>query len=533
MLRLIDEEWGQQGRTPANPEDPLQGLSDVWMRLKLSQKIIVGLATAAVFAAVLALSRLATATDLDLLYSGLEPAAAGEILAVLDQRAVAYEVRGGSIYVDAAQRDALRLSLASEGLPNASGQGYELLDSLTGFGTTSEMFDASYWRAKEGELARTILANPQIRAARVHIASSVGRGFQRNSQPTAAVTVTTVSGGLEAAQVRALRHLVASAVAGMRPEDVSVIDDVGGLVDDETVLGTAGSDGRSAALQLRATRLLEARVGPGNAVVEVSVELETDVESVSERMIDPESRVAISTEVLESENTGENQEPGAVSVASNLPTGDAGGGSGSSKSTATETRSVTNYDVSETTREIVRGAGAVRRMSVAILVNNVVDPTSGETQPRAEEELAALRDLVASAVGLDADRGDAITIHAMSFEPLPRSGTEATLSSPLDWMMLLRIGALVLVSLVLGLFVVRPMVTGRRLPPLLQTPQIADARISQSIAGSAAPDPAFTTLESPAEDPVARFRRLIESRQTDAARILQSWVEDGDRTESV
>jgi len=232
LLRLISEEWSEPGRTPVNREDSVQGLLDVWSRLKLRQKVIVGLATAAVFAAVLALSRLATATDLELLYSGLEPATAGEVLAALDQRAVAYEVRGSGIYVDATQRDMLRLSLAGEGLPNSSGQGYELLDSLTGFGTTSEMFDASYWRAKEGELARTILANPQIRAARVHIASTIGRGFQRGLQPTAAVTVTTVAGGLAQPQVRALRYLVASAVAGMRPEDVSVIDDVSGLIDD-------------------------------------------------------------------------------------------------------------------------------------------------------------------------------------------------------------------------------------------------------------------------------------------------------------
>lgn len=533
MLRLISEEWSEPGRTPVNREDSVQGLLDVWSRLKLRQKVIVGLATAAVFAAVLALSRLATATDLELLYSGLEPATAGEVLAALDQRAVAYEVRGSGIYVDAAQRDMLRLSLAGEGLPNSSGQGYELLDSLTGFGTTSEMFDASYWRAKEGELARTILANPQIRAARVHIASTIGRGFQRGLQPTAAVTVTTVAGGLAQPQVRALRYLVASAVAGMRPEDVSVIDDVSGLIDDASGAGQGGNgESRGEALQARAIRLLEARVGPGNAVVEVSVELETDVESVSERVIDPDSRVAISTEVQESTNSGENQDPGAVTVASNLPTGDAGGGSGSSRTAASETRSVTNYDISETTREIVRGAGAVRRMTVAILVNEVADPAGGAAQPRSGEELAALRDLVASAVGLDAGRGDQITIHALPFEPLPLSGTEAVARAPLDWMGLARIGALALVALVLGLFVVRPMLTGRRLPPLVNTPELVDARGSLAIAGSSVRPGQDQASAEPVEDPVERFRRLIDNRQADAARILQSWVEDTDRQES-
>src|SRR5690606_7745693 len=116
-------------------------------------------------------------------------------------------------------RDGLRMALAAEGLPAAGAAGYELLDSLSGFGSTSQMFDAAYWRAKEGELARTILAVPEIKSARVHISQAPDDPFRRKDRPTASVTVATISGTLPKTQADALRHLVAAAVASMRPED--------------------------------------------------------------------------------------------------------------------------------------------------------------------------------------------------------------------------------------------------------------------------------------------------------------------------
>ena len=152
----------------------MQNLISIWSALDLRKKAIVLGATVAMFLAVLGLARMAGSPQMVLLYAGLEAGTAGEIVTALDQRGVAYEVRGDSIFVDANDRDSLRMALAAEGLPSAGGGGYELLDSLTGFGTTSQMFDAAYWRAKEGELARTILAVPEVKTARVHISQAPG-----------------------------------------------------------------------------------------------------------------------------------------------------------------------------------------------------------------------------------------------------------------------------------------------------------------------------------------------------------------------
>ena len=259
----------------------MQQILSVWSNLDPRRRIIVVGATVLMFAAVFALSSVATRPSMSLLYSGLEAGASGDVVQALEAQGVAYEIRGGAIFVPSTQRDELRMTLAAEGLPaNASG-GYELLDNLSGFGTTSQMFDAAYWRAKEGELARTIVSSPQIKSARVHIANPSSQPFKRQIAATASVTVTASSGAVAVEQARALRYLVASAVAGLSPEDVSVIDGRNGVVvsGDDPAATTSGTD-REAELRQNVERLLEARVGAGKAVVEVSVESATDQESI-------------------------------------------------------------------------------------------------------------------------------------------------------------------------------------------------------------------------------------------------------------
>ena len=520
----------------------MQSLSTGWSALDARRRIFVILATIAVFAAILMLARGAGNKEMSLLFGGLEARAAGDVITALDQSGVPYEVRGSAIYVPTVQRDNLRMVLASEGLPATGSQGYELLDSLSGFSTTSQMFDAAYWRAKEGELARTILASPHIRTARVHISTPSTRPFQRNQAPTAAVTVTTAGGTLSGPHVKALQYLVGSAVQGLSPDTVAVIDGDGGLLSD--VDGSAAAPGgeeRADTLRLRAERLLAARVGPGNAVVEVAVETVTETESITERRVDPDSRVAISTDVTESAGTSSDSRGGDVTVASNLPRGDAGGANGASNNENSESRALTNYEVSETERQLLRAPGAVKRLTVAVLVNDVttIAPDGTATiQPRNPAELAALEELVASAVGIDTARGDVLTLKSMAFEPIVPLGTEvasAAASLPLDRMQLIQIGVLALVSLILGLFVVRPILATPRLlpaPPFqraLPEPADIDPPMAMAIGSDSMGD--FMTgnmgmMDMDDSDPVARLRRMIADRETETIQILQDWIED-------
>lgn len=519
----------------------MQNLLSIWAALDARRKAIVAGATLAVFLAVLALSRLAGGSDMSLLYAGLEGGAAGEVIAALEQGGQPYEVRGDSIWVGSAQRDSLRMTLAAEGLPANSGSGYELLDGLSGFGTTAQMFDAAYWRAKEGELARTIRANRQIRTARVHIAQAPEMPFQAAAVPKASVTVTTSAGTVTQAQAQAIRHLVAAAVPGLLPEAVAVIDAVGGLVPGETSDPAANSAATARAVEIKGNveRLLAARVGDGKAVVEVAVDLVTEREQITQRTLDPQGRVAVSSETEQKTGSSKGAE-GQVTVASNLPDNNptAGGGPQSNNS---ETKERVSYQVSETQRDLLRSPGSVRRMTVAVLVDGQEQTAADGTvsvEPRSAEELAVLKELVASAAGVDESRGDVLTLKSLTFQPVaPGLGEEGSgflpPLGPINIMSAIQIGVLALVAVILGLFVVRPLLTsaGRRslelpapaatlaLPGTVSEPGTLPV-LNGQIDGT--PTDAALGL---APDPVSRLRRLIAERQSESVEILRGWME--------
>ena len=536
----------------------MQQLAQIWEGLGARRRIIVLAATVGVILAVLTMARMAGTPSMALLYAGLENGAAGEVVEALEQRGVVYEVRGGAIFVPEMERDALRMTLASEGLPANSNKGYELLDGLSGFGTTSQMFDAAYWRAKEGELARTIVASPYIASARVHIANSSANPFQRDVQPSASISVTSTGEVLSPAQARALKYLVASAVPGLVPEQVAVIDGKGGLIgaEDEVGSGPTAED-KADLLRDRVQRLVDARVGLGNAVVEVSVDTVTESETIRQRQFDPENRVVISTDTEEQSSTSQDTGSGNVTVASNLPDGQAGGGD-SSSSQSNETRERVNYEVSETMREVTRVPGAIKRLTVAVLVNGTYDTAADGTQlfvPLPDNELTALRDLVASAVGFEEQRGDEITIRSLPFERPEGLGTGPIepdwFALQLDPMMLIQMAVLALVALILGLFVVRPILTGSARAALpgaeggaLALPSggtvlegeiddgdegfapLADLGSGEGFGGGFG-GMGMVDFDSPvAEDPVDRLRGLIEQRKSETVEILRSWLDE-------
>ena len=533
----------------------MEQLFSVWSGLDLRKRVTVVVATAAMFAAIYLMAQLASKPRMSLLYAGLDPLAAGEVVTALEARGAVVDIRGSAIYVDAAQRDALRLALAGEGLPQNGSQGYELLDNLSGFGTTAQMFDAAYWRAKEGELARTITANRQFSAARVHISNPSSDPFRQGNVDSASVSVTMASGTLTAAQATAIRFLVASAISGLDPANVSVIDGATGLIpntEDPGVQASGASDARADALRQSVTRLLEARVGVGRAVVEVTVDPVTIREEITERRFEPDSRVPISSNTEETSTRSTNAGGSSVTVASNLPDGAAGGSAGSSESSETRTRETVNFEVSETQRAVLSEPGAVRRISVAVLVDGV--RTTGEDgatawQPRSETELADLRELVSSAIGFDEARGDQVTIRTMEFEPLPEIAPSAPVSLldrlAIDVMGLVQLAVVAVVSLILGLFVVKPILTRA---PNTQTPQLAPPGAEGTFGdlggplgdlpaldgeiggiGDFAPLddlPSFDSIQAGGSDPAERLRQLIEEKQDETVEVLSQWMND-------
>lgn len=517
----------------------------------------------AIIAGVVFISRIALQPTMTLLYSNLPPEDSGEVITALDGSGVEYQIRGNSIYVPSDMRDHMRLTLAGQGLPASGGDGYELLDNLTGFGTTSQMFDAAYLRAKEGELARTILANPQIKAARVHIAKGEATPFKANTKPSASVSLRTTGRAVTPETAEAIRHLVASAVQGMDRKDVAIINADRGLViaqaQDQSPLVVGQT--RAETLKQNVERIIAARAGFGRAVVEVNVDTTTEAELITEKSYNPDQRVAISTDSQETSTRSSNSDGGDVTVASNLPEGDAAGGQGQSSNEETDTREIVNYEVSQTTREMRREPGSIRRITVAVLVDGTRTEAADGTESftaRTPEEIEVLEELVKSAIGYDEARGDRVTIRSMDLPMIDVSETrgegDAWVSGqPMDYAELTRMGIVGAVVLGLGIFVLRPLLaasgtsTAAALPAPGQTPDPAGLPKPDALTGQIDEGPAelvmgggFPAMGSDGaaggelstlapgsfdENPIDRLKSLIEERQEETVEVLKNWIE--------
>jgi flagellar M-ring protein FliF len=510
----------------------MQGLVTVWQALPAGKRVtLVGAVLATVFVFSI-LARTASSPSMALLYSGLEPSASGDVIMALERMNIETDVRGDTIYVPSNQRDFVRMSLAREGLPQQGQAGYELFESLSGFSTTSDIFDVTYWRALEGELARTILAAPGVRAARVHIANERNVSFsRRGAKPKAVVTVTMGRGALTKGQANSIRYLVSSSVPGLAAEQVAVLDSARGVIlspgeADEMMDGLAGAMDREKQIEADILNIIEARVGSGNARVQVMLEIDREREAISERVFDPEGRVMSGKETTEITESSSGANSGSITVASNLPEGDKNGGGAKSNSERTQTDESVKYDLSEIRRERQKAPGATKRLSVAVLVNNIETTAADgavEFTPRSDEELVQLRELVAMAVGFNEERGDTLTIQNMAFKPIANDdGTtveESFVASFMErhLMTSIQIGVLSIVTLILGLFVVKPVLSVKSLP----APQADDFALMPT--GGA--QPAELTAADP-PDAMTALRGLASDKTDETATLIKAWLEE-------
>ncbi|MEM6490185.1 MAG: flagellar basal-body MS-ring/collar protein FliF [Pseudomonadota bacterium] len=538
----------------------MERLTETWQALSPLRRAALVAATLATLLAVALIANRAGTPRMALLYAGLEPAAAGEALAALEAMGVAHEARGTSVYVDARARDRARLALARDGLPRQGQAGYELLDEISGFSATADMFSAAYWRAREGELARTILAGPRVRSARVHLAVPARRPFARGmGDPSASVTVTTAGAPLAPPEAEAIRYLVALAVPSMAVDQVAVIDSRAGVVlapgrgEGAAALGDRAAE-RETRMQSAIEALLAARVGDGNARVSVSVTLDRVDERARERRFDPDSRIVVSDDSVESSEQSEGGDP-AVTVASNLPDGEAAGAP--SQSQRSETRARANYDYNETQIERTRLAGGIARLSVAVLVNGIAEPQPDGTtvlRPRPDDELEALRALVRAAVGFDAGRGDVVTVESMAFQPPPTLGTEVEASGVAEFfdrngLALVQLLVLAGVVLVIVFTVLRPLLFPQRdVSPVYIGPDAAalpgstiEGETSAGEAGAGSDFATAATVGADAKDTESTLdprvlhlpdretlRRAVAELPDDSAATLRQWLDQGD-----
>ncbi len=339
-------------------------------------------------------------------------------------------------------------------------------------------------------------------------------------------------GELSRGQAEAIRYLVSSAVAGVSPDAVAVMDAARGVVlagKDDLRSGNGPSpDQRAETLRANIQRLLEARVGAGRAIVEVNVDADMDSQTISERTVDPQSRVAISADTEASSENATGTNP-SVTVASNLPDGDVGANQGDNSRTATTSRERQNFEISETRKERVVLPGQVRRISVAVMVDGIATKAADGSEtwaPRPEPEMEMLRQLVQSAMGYDAGRGDVVTLSSLQFTPPAEQGAVAERGPAfLDLYggRLIQLGVLAGIVLALIFFVLRPMASQR---PIVEIAALAGP---EGLARLAPPQIASggDILDLPAQTvtKIERLRDVISSRTEDSAAVLRAWIE--------
>lgn len=495
--------------------------------LPLPKQLMLAGAVAGIVLAINFLVQGVTREPMALLYSGFEPQHAGEIIQKLDQEKIPYEIRGEAIFIPQNQRDAVRLDLAREGLPRPSVQGYELLDEVNGFSVTSEMYNAAYWRAKEGELTRTILAIPGVTSARVHIGANLRSGFARSQpQQTASVTLTTAR-DMTKGQAEAIQYMVALAVSGLKAEDVAVIDPRKGILagpnSDSTQEPAIAAESQAGLIEQKIMRLLDPRVGAGNARVSVSVDVSRERQRTSAVSFDPNSRV-IRNRTTNDVNEASAGGAAGMTVASNLPQGGAeGGGKNSTSRNSTESVS---YEINETRTEVETLPGQVQRITIAVLLNQQalgIDPAAADAAAQQAQMVTDFEKLIASGAGLNLERGDTISVELMPFQPI---AVEDLVTAPSMFQQLLEryfwsgLQALLLglVVIVLGLGVVRPMLTSRPKEALMP-----DAPAQPGMAGAAAGAGAAggTDVET---DPFSYLKDYASERQEETAALLQQWL---------
>ena len=435
------------------------------------------------------------------LFTDLSLDDSASIIKDLDRQAVTYQLKndGAIILVPNDKVAQLRMKLAESGLPKGGGVGYEIFDKSDALGSTTFVQNINHLRALEGELARTIRGLDRVQAARVHLVLPDRPLFSRDKIDPSASIVLKVRGSLEPQEVRAIRHLVATAVSGLKPERVSVIDETGKLLADGAApadpLEGAGADERKAAYEKRlrdqVETIVSSIVGPGHARVEITADFDLNRITQTSDKYDPDGRVVRSSQTREETSATSDGKSAPVSVGNELP----GSVSGKPASPAAQadqnrkTEEIVNYEISRTTKTEVTEAGRVNRISAAVLVDgNYTKNDKGVVtyQPRAKEEIDRIAALVKSAIGFDAKRGDQVEVVNLRFAetaPVP-------ISEPTGWMSYVQFtkddimrfaeqGVMVLLGLVVLLLVVRPLV--RR----VVTPEGAMAGGPAYVAGAA------------------------------------------------
>lgn len=494
--------------------------------LSPSRQLTILMVVAVTIASIWGLVYWANQADYKVLFTNLSTEDASGIVTKLQEKKIPYELSGGgnTISVPSDKVTEVRLEMASLGLPQGGGVGFEIFDQKN-LGATEFEQQLNYRRALQGELARTINSLEEIEQCRVHLALPKDSLFvEEQKKATASVTLKLKGGRkLRPDQVDGIGHLVASSVEGLNPADVMVVDSKGNILSrkqDESRLGkmTASQveyqNNIEKDMGNRIQTMLEKVVGQGKAVVRVAADLDFSVMEKTEEIYDPESPVIRSTQ----KQTESSTPPAGATTA---------------KSAEAKSDEVINYEINKTINKTVMPVGEIEKLSIAVLVDgSYVKDKKGEDvyQPRDKKDLDNIAELVRKSSGFNATRGDQVVVTNMPF----RTSAEDELNTPTSWTervsdytpSILKYAFITGIVIFLFLFILKPMLglvadLGRN--QAAENRQVA-REPALEIRGQAAAPMLMNPMEERAMNETDLTKQLADADAKKFAELLRNWI---------
>lgn len=420
-------------------------IKTIYRDIPLPRKIMMGAVVVLVLIGFIYIILQASKTEFQILFSGLSSEDAAKVVEKLDELKIPYQLTSGGtvIMVPAERVYDIRLKMAGEGLPQGSNVGFEIFDE-TDFGTTEFVQKLNYQRALQGELARTIQDFREVESARVMIVMPKESVFIEDSKPPSASVLLKLKGSLSSSNVTAIVNLVASAVQGLEPSMITIVDTQGnvlskGVPDDDTEdiankqLEYKNTYERNLAKRIQS--MLERIVGDGKAIVRVTADMDFSKVDVSEEIFDPDAQVIRSRHYID-ESADNESGPGDISsvnpVVGTSPT------EGKSYSEKNKKHNETvNYEINKIIRRTTQPVGSVNRLSVAAVLDGTytfeADEEGNQVRTyvkRTDEELAQFRTIVQQAMGYSEDREDQVSVESFPFSYM----AEMEIPQGIDWM---------------------------------------------------------------------------------------------------
>ncbi|RJP73377.1 MAG: flagellar M-ring protein FliF [Candidatus Abyssobacteria bacterium SURF_17] len=392
----------------------------IWRSLSLQQRIFVGFGSALAFAGLLLLTLWQTTPQYNVLFGNLQERDAGEVVTKLKELEVPYKLSddGTTVMIPSNRVAETRLALAQEGLPRGGGVGYEIFDR-TRLGITSFEQKVNLKRATEGELARTINQLNEVQWSRVQIVMPEERLFtEQQQEPSASVFLNLFPGrSLSRRQIQGIQHMVASSVEGLRPENITILDQHANplAMPTETFASTAELSSSQFEMRSRVEKYFQDKLksmfdrilGPRKSVISVSVDLDFDSIERTEEKYDPDGAVVRSEQRQRESTTSPSAQPeGVAGISANLPSVAPLTPASYVGSQRQSTSSITNFEISKTVEHIIKSPSSIKSISVAVVVDGTYQDTTApdgtrtrEYTARSEEEIDKYKRMVLAAVG--------------------------------------------------------------------------------------------------------------------------------------